>query len=245
MTATRLPARRPRSCRAARGPWRRRTATLRAAEQDRIERRISASETATIRGAATADVERLRIDAGRPFRRSAPKPASVLAMDRALGVGEAKHAGQILPVYRGRRGEPDLNGQPDLAAVASGSGLGRGSASVGGWRSAYPLLAFAHDRVAQGSDAGDVDVGRVAMLDVFGSAFGDPILTTSPGQRVKYRLRWERGGENEFKVSSNSPLEENGFELQVPRAVEERCRNDKLRLSSEGAMVGVGRPFNY
>jgi len=89
---------------------------------------------------------------------------------------------------------------------------------VGGWRSACPLLAFAHHRVAQGGDAGDLDVGPVAVLDVFGSAFGDPILTTSPGQRVKYRLRWEHAGENEFKVSSDSPLEEDGFEPSVPLA---------------------------
>jgi hypothetical protein len=54
------------------------------------------------------------------------------------------------------------------------------------------------------------------VLDVFGSAFGDPILTTSPGQRVKYRLRWEHAGENEFKVSSDSPLEGEGLEPSVP-----------------------------
>ena len=33
-------------------------------------------------------------------------------------------------------------------------------------------------------------------------------------------------GDREF---ADSPLEERGFELPVPRAVEERCRNDKLR----------------
>ena len=42
--------------------------------------------------------------------------------------------------------------------------------------------------------------------------------------------------------ASNSLLEQSGFELPVPRAVRERCRNDKPRSRSDGAMVGVGRP---
>src|SRR5271163_4604056 len=34
---------------------------------------------------------------------------------------------------------------------------------------------------------------------------------------------------DEVRFASDSPLEQSGFELPVPRAVEERCRNDKLR----------------
>ena len=35
------------------------------------------------------------------------------------------------------------------------------------------IIVVAHSRVAQGADAGDLDIDRVAVLDVFGSAFGD------------------------------------------------------------------------
>jgi hypothetical protein len=33
----------------------------------------------------------------------------------------------------------------------------------------------------------------------------------------------------ELTAETDSPLEQSGFELPVPRAVEERCRDDKLR----------------
>lgn len=163
--------------------------------------------------------------------RISPRCRAVFSMTSSSGARPRRGRSQILRVHRGRRGEPDLNGQPDLAAAASGSRLGRGSASAEGWRPACPLLAFAHDRVAQGGDAGDLDVGRVAVLEVFGSALGDPILTTSSGQRVKYRLRWEHAGENEFKVSSDSPLEGGRFEPSVPLFA-------RLRLSSGPKAAG-------
>ena len=43
------------------------------------------------------------------------------------------------------------------------------------------------------------------------------------------------------EFAPDSPLEQRGFELPVPRAVEERCRNDKVR-SRAMAIVGAGRP---
>ena len=44
-----------------------------------------------------------------------------------------------------------------------------------------------------------------------------------------------------FTAETDWLLEQRGFELPVPRAVEERCRNDKVR-SLAMAMVGAGRP---
>jgi AMP-binding enzyme len=76
------------------------------------------------------------------------------------------------------------------------------------------IIVVAHSRVAQGADAGDLDIDRVAVLDVFGSAFGD--RPHHVAEIEGERLCWEHAGENESEVPSDSPLEEDGFELLVP-----------------------------
>src|SRR6516165_6767451 len=77
----------------------------------------------------------------------------------------------IRPVFRLLQGS-ESSADPRALVLAP---EGRGPARAGGGdcrAPSGPLAAFAHHRVAQGSDPGDLDLDRVAVFDILWRAFG-------------------------------------------------------------------------